>query len=283
MADLAELNDAITKGINELGELPEFSSEEVEEKETPVPVKSDKRAEPSAETGGTEETEVEEVEEEEELDEETTKNAIALFKALNNPSTSKAAFEFLAKELGVEMPSAAPATKKEVVEQTKDIIEQMKEAAPGLEFLIDKIGPVIKDHLNSVREELKGEVETDRVERANNELRTETSKAMTELAKAQGYKDNLIPSNILNEMKVTMSKIQPSPDLKPAEYLKIIHDATTARLGIQRTVQKQTPRSPAARLASERVNPTISKTVPKKMSLSESILSAVDSLSGRGD
>lgn len=265
----SELDTALAAGIKELGDLPS----EVEEREDPVV--------PASSIPDKKETPEEKKENPEELSEQELENAKALFKALNNPKTSHAALTFLAKELDFSLPDKAPETKAEAKEQAKDIIEEMKEAAPGLEFLIDKIGPVIKKHLESQVESVRTEVETDRATRANEQLQDESTKALTTLGKEFAYPDDKIPDNVIKVMSGLMDKINPTADLKPLEYLTMIHDAARAKLKISGvSAPKKAPPTPGTRLASERVSPTRTVEPPIKMTLNQSIANAVKKLNG---
>lgn len=269
MADT--LLESVNKGLAELGDPPAMVEVEDEgEKET--------APEPGAETGGTPEGE----ESEEDLTEEQLASAKTIFKALNDPKTSVATLQFLATQMGVDLPREAPETKREATEQAKDIIEQMREAAPGLEFIIDKIGPIIKQNLLDEVAKVRGEVEADRTERANEALKNESTQAMTSIAKEFNYKDNLIPKNVLDTMTSMMAKLQPSPDLKPKEYIGMLHDAARAHLGITKVEKTVTP---VNRLASERVSPgrgTNAPEKPTKMNINQAITAAVEKLTSGG-
>lgn len=278
---VSELTSAVDKGIAELGEMPEFSTEESSADDNleiqdgkVVKKESPKAPQPAAETGGP--PEGDEIEEEE-LTEEQLKNAKIIFKSLNNPKTAKSSLQFLASNLGFDLPTATPTTKAEAKEQARDIVEEMKEAAPGLEFLIDKIGPIIKQHLEAQVAEVRGEVEADRTERANEVLKTESAKAFTTVATKFNYPDGLIPKPILAEMTSLMGKIQPTADLKLIEYITTLHDAARGKLVLIEPPKKET--SPLRKLASERVSPKAASALPTKMSLNQAIAAAAEELS----
>lgn len=287
---LDALNDAVTKGAATLGELPDGL--EVEEREPARPSKQQTQATPAAETGGDpeedgeQEQEVTAAEEDaDELTEEEISNSKQLFKALKNPRTAGATLEFLAKQLGVELNVE---TKKEGKETVKSLMEELREAAPGLEFVTDKIAPVLEALINKrvseAQEDLQTSIENDRVERANKELQADSKRAFTSVAKQFNYKDNLIPDNILNKMTSLMKEIQPSPTLTPLKYVTILHDAARAELKLtakpeSTPINRGRGASPASRLASERVSPTRSGAEPKtKMSLNQAIAAGIEEL-----
>lgn len=286
---LDALNDAVNKGANALGELPtEF---EVEEREPTRSSKQQSQAPtPAAETGGdpdeAEEQEVTSAEEDADgLSAEEVANSQQLYKALRNPKTAGATLEFLAKQLGVELNVE---TKKEGQETVKSLMEELREAAPGLEFVTDKIAPVLEALINKrvseAQEDLQTSIENDRVERANKELQADSKRAFTSVAKQFNYKDNLIPDNILNKMTSLMKEIQPSPTLTPLKYVTILHDAARAELKLtakpeSTPINRGRGASPASRLASERVSPTRSGAEPKaKMSLNQAIAAGIEEL-----
>lgn len=273
------LRESIQAGIDKLGEPPatvEFE-ESPAEKVVKVAKGEDEQPVAGAETGEGEGIG------DEELSDEELANAKILFKALNNQATAKGTLQFLATQMGIELPTEKAETKSEAREQTKDIIDQLKEKFPSLDFIPNELGPIIKQYVEEQVSAVRNDVESERVERANKELQNDSAKAMKDVASKFNYKDNLIPANILNEMTKTMSKIQPSADMSPLEFITHLHDAARAKLGI---IEVKKSLTPAHRLASERVVPgrgskTGESELPKKMTLKQAIAASVEQLSAQ--
>lgn len=281
MIEKSEMSTAVEAALSTLGELPEFTGEETLE-EIPVPAAKPAAKATPAKVEIVEVEEEEEIVEEEELSDEQKIHAQQLFKALNNKQTAGPALQYLAQTLGIQLP-AAPESKKEAVAQAKSLIEELQEAAPGLEFMMDKIGPVIEKYLKAQVDSVREEVEAVRTERNNNKVQDETTRALTTVATKFKYENNAFPKPVITEMTRLMSKITPTPDLKPIEYIEMLHDAARGKLGLTATSQKSTAKNPATRLASERVSPTSRTSVaPKSISLNEAIANAVEALSGNG-
>lgn len=271
---MSELAEAIEKSVGEIGEFTEEggSGEKSDEKKVSTSDKTeksddDKESDKSGDNGESDESE--------ELTDEEVANAKQIFKALKDPNQAPTLVKILAEQAGY---LKAPETKKEAAEQTKDIIAKLREAAgPELDFLIDKIGPVLKEELASQVNSVRSELRVDQVNRENEKMINETKVAMVTLAQKY-YSKNDFPSDVYKEMSGLMNKVNPTPGMKPSDYIEMLYFAVAGKKGINVNNPAQGKRQEAnrtntmERLASDRsAKGQEIADVPRKMTLNEAI------------
>lgn len=283
MAALAEVIENATTEVNK----DATESVLVTGKETTEKVHS-RGSEGKEETVRTEEvqdsdkTEADEKRESEELTDDEIRSAKEVFKALKDPNQAPQLVRILAEQAGYIKP---PETKQEAKEQAKDIVEKLKEAAgPELEFLIEKIGPVIKAELKAEVESVRTELRTDQVNRENEKLINETTSAMKTLSQKY-YSTDEFPKDVQKEMTSLMNKINPSNGMKPSEYIEMLYFTAAGKMGIDINKTKQTQRvvdnrnDTLSRLSADRgAKAQEVKEVPRRISINEAVSKAVEAV-----
>jgi hypothetical protein len=217
---------------------------------------------------------------ESDLSDEEIANAKNLFKALKDPNQAPQLVKFLAEQAGY----VKPETKVEAREQAKDIITKLKESAgEELGFLIDKIGPVIKEELESQVNSVRNELRADQVNRENAKIVEDTKVAIKDLA-TKYYDKPEFPNDVYKDMTGLMDKLKPSENMSPAEYIEMLYFTVAGKKGISlnpkqsRRVERNRDDVPS-RIASQRgVKTAEVPPIPKKMDLNESIRTAIEQI-----
>lgn len=208
-----------------------------------------------------------------------------LLAALRDPAKAPTVIDFLARQGGYEKPE----TKSEAVQVKKGMVADLKEAlGPELEYLADKMGPIIEKALKDQVEESQKSIKSrlDAAEVAKNEELAD--QAQDSLGKEYFGADGAIPDKLLGKMNELMDEIPVRPNQSMKSYLErllIVAAAETSTTLTKKTAAQsarltRNRNDAPARLASEaRVTPKVGETAvhPKtQMSLLDSIQAAIE-------
>lgn len=274
------LDDAVSAGVGAAPDLLEKAGTilpveglEEETSTAAVEVKGEKKEEPT----------------QEELDDlglskQQVAEARQLFAALRDPTKSAAVVEFLATKAGFVRP---PETAKEVKEQKKGIVDDLKEAlGPELAYLADKMGPVLQKHLEE-------QIEASQVETKQKLSSLEEEKLADIGGKAQDaigkkYFDGQIPDKLIDAMsKVISDGFNASKGQAIEDYLDEVLTIAAKRTGVQLSAKTKNEKiernrnDAGSRLASDgsRPNPKVGERTihpQRQMDLKESINLALE-------
>lgn len=228
------LDEAVAKAADEVQKaLPQETETQVQEPEvqkTEEQVKEEKTAKLEADIS-------ENALDEYGLDKKSQTEAKQLFAAIKDPQKAPIVIDFLARQLGYQPPE----TKKEAQSQTKDIVDELKESlGPELEYIADKMGPVIKKHLNNQVEAARAESQAHINQIQTERLETQFDKVQKALAK-QYFSDGQIPEKLASEMLGIMDILTPSEKQTPEQYLEDVMFLAARRTGteVKKLTQQQ--------------------------------------------
>lgn len=218
------------------------------------------------------------------LTKQQVSEARQLFAALRDPNKSATVVEFLATKAGFVKP---PETKKEVTEQKKGIIEDLKEAlGPELAYLADKMGPVLQKHLEDQIKESQTDVRQKLSDLETEKLVSIADKAQETIGKKY-FADGKVPDNLAVEMSKIMERFNASPGQAMEDYMEEVLVVAARKTGTvlsvkdkQQKIEKNRNDAPS-RLASDgnRPNPKEGERSvhpQKQMTLNDSISLALE-------
>jgi hypothetical protein len=278
------LRETIQEANEKLGGVPEAEESETREgRETSETQEESKATETSEEaeetTDSNEEVSEDGKSKETDLTDIQLAQAKSLFRALQDPSQAPDVIDFIARKAGY---TRAPESKVEARKEAVDIIEQLKSAAgPELDFLIDKIGPVIKGALVKQADEFKAQIQESETQRLNERLVSESEKALSTVALKYLGKATF-PDSVMKEMNSIMSKISPNANMKPTEFIDFLYNSACTKLNISPKggkTQGSTSPNPISQLNSQKGSKTREvPDAPKQMTLKQAIAKAQEQL-----
>lgn len=150
-----------------------------------------------------------------------------LLAGLRDPKKAPVIVKWLAEQAGLGLPE----TKKEAVEQKKDLVAELKEQlGPELSYLADKMGPVLQKYLDGK----VGEVE----EKTNRRFSEQDLKEQTQAADAaqeKVYKEYFDkgepPQEFMNEVSKLIDEYSPKKGQTTESYLRDMLHLAAGRLG----------------------------------------------------
>lgn len=154
-----------------------------------------------------------------------------LLAALRDSSKGPVVVKFLAEQAGLLQ---APENRKEAKEQAKSLVEDLKTSfGPELEYLADKMGPVLEKHLLKVAEESQKDIRKTLDDDAMARLQEKATTAQQELAVEFFGEGKEIPDNLAKETIRTMDRISPSSGQSTKDYIKDCLFVAAGRIGMQ--------------------------------------------------
>lgn len=172
------------------------------------------------------------------LSKDQQKQAVQLFAALNDPSKAPVILEFFAKQAGFQKP---PEDKKEVKEQKKGLVDDLKEAlGPELEYLADKMGPRIEAFLNSKLEESLKPLNS-RIETSELEKHEAAAEIATNNVAKKYFEDGKLPDDLASEVNKVLEVFQMQKGSTMESHLEEALILAASRKGV--TLQKRTLQS----------------------------------------
>lgn len=208
------------------------------------------------------------VPDEDEFDEASLLEAKNLYKALKDPTSSRAVLAALAEQAGLLGGDNTPTTKREVSAAKKEIKQILKEALPeNMQFLADQLGPAIQavfDQERAENEERFRSVQETQIE-------AKTTLAMRDLARLTKGES----SKLENKMAAIAKEMPPAEGISVDKYLKnlfVLAGGKLPQVGKESSKTSQIQRNATdltARLKGTGGGPD--KPPDKKMSLDESI------------
>lgn len=174
--------------------------------------------------------------EDEEDDPQMIQRAKDLYKALNDPNTSKATLQSLityAQNRGIELGE----TKKEQQAAAKSLSEELKDLVPESEhYMLESLGPVFEYVIKKVQSDSDIKVST--LEQKLKEARQEA-----EIEKYQGKLEKILSREkyeaYLPTMAEIMKKFSPSEGTETEDYIEEIYQLAKAKKGKLTIVKKQ--------------------------------------------
>lgn len=164
------------------------------------------------------------------LTDEEVVEARRLLAGLRDPLKAPAIVAFLAESHGFKKGDAPPtkAAEKAVV---KGMVEELKEAlGPELEYLADKMGPVLEKRFKDLVEETAKPIK-DKIDAADlKQLEVETAAANEEIGKV--YFDGEIPQELAAEMYDLIDKIKPYQGQSQKDYLEQLLFVAAGKKGV---------------------------------------------------
>lgn len=278
------LEEAIQKGMDEVGEQPPVTETEKEEKKTPAAKKTD--------TGAS----AKEEDEEEESGEESPESDPSAFdldavqgkqliQGLRDPAQRALIVDFLAKQAGYTKRELKAAEPEDVKADVVKMLEE--ELGPEFKFLAPKIGNGLKRYLDSIKpannpdlEDIKTTKERlDAIERVT--IQREIESTHSALAK-EYFNSTDMPDKVIKKMTQAMKLFPPSDSsIKPDTYYRKIFGMVAHEMGISKksaSASKDSNRGPASQMgASNRgVTPKTGVASNGKMSLTQAIEAAIN-------
>lgn len=255
------VDDAIKNGPPAIGEInPDGTPKEVKEVKEPKDKKDDK---------------------DNSFSDEDALQAKNLLVSLRDPEKAPIVIKFLAEQAGYTKAEV----KADLKEAKKDIKAHLTEHL-GDEFapLIEKLGPALDAWAKGILDDSTKDIKEQLSESLEEKTRTEVTNVMGQLAK-DNHDSDVLPDNVLDEISKLQKSYPPQPGMKNKEYIQFLYNAAVGKLGITKQSTTKNERNNknlndvGNRLASEgKGNEKEGVTIPKKMSLTESVNKAIEDI-----
>lgn len=241
-------------------------------------VETHKENEPSEEV---KQEETKETKAEQPTEDEDTTNGRILFQALKDPARAGAVIDFLATQAGYTKGTIeTKADVKEAREEIETILE--RNLGEEFKFLVPKLGPAIRESLNSLLTEHDRGIRERLDQQELKEIQKETAETHNALAR-EWFGSNLMPDNVVKAMSAAMDEFPPvDPRMSPERYYTKIFNMVAGELGLskkggptvrQDRVDRNRKDEVARNLGAQQrgVAPNVSGGNPRKLSLNDAV------------